>query len=285
MRTFIVATDFSPGSDRALRRAVLAARKAGARLCLIHAMADASGEAIAAERDADEASTLLQETAETIGSHDGVACEYRLLTGSPVPALVEAARTMPAELVVIGPHQSNRLRDMFLGTTTERILKEAPCPVLIANGVPSAACSNILLATDFSACSIAAARAAHEAGMLQDARITVLHAYETHDPGSVQRALVNNLHDPQSIEREEATRAMRDYVGASGIAPSKTVVIPLATAPAETIRRIAEREQADLIVIGTQGRSGLERFVLGSVARDIAADSSIDVMVAPLPPG
>jgi nucleotide-binding universal stress UspA family protein len=120
--------------------------------------------------------------------------------------------------------------------------------------------------------------------LLQDARIIVLHAYEARDPGSVQRALIDDLYDPQSMERDEATRAMRDYVRASGITPSKTVVIPLATAPAETIRRIAEREQVDLIVIGTQGRSGLERFVLGSVAQDLAANSSVDVMVAPLPP-
>ncbi|WP_176482789.1 universal stress protein [Sphingobium sp. D43FB] len=282
MLTFLVATDFTPRSDRAIRRAVLAARKAGARLALVHAMAKESDDAITLERKADRLQTLLAESADTIIHHDGVPCEYRLITGSECRALTETARELSAELIVLGPHKPNLLEDVFLGTIAELVLKEAPYPVLIANGVPSATYSNILIATDFSDSSMRAALTADAIGLLEDVRVIASHAFETQDPGGVQPALISLSDDPQASERHEAEQAMREYVRATGIAPSKTVIVPMVTATAEMIRRIAERERADLVVIGTNRRSGIEKFVLGSVAQDFVRDAIIDVLVVPI---
>ncbi|MCL6251389.1 universal stress protein [Altererythrobacter sp. KTW20L] len=279
MRTFIVGTEFSPRSDRALRRAVLLARQSGASLILTHTMSDDPENTFDVEQKAVELRTVLGETAGTVSRHDRVPCEYTLMTGSPYRALAETARDRAAELIVLGPHRSNQLKDIFLGTTAEKVLKETPCPVLIANGMPAANYSSILIATDFSDCSIIAARAVSALGMLDDVRVIVLHGFEKRDVGSVQRELIGQLENTQTVEQDEAAKSMRNYVRASGITPSKTVIVPLATATAETIRRVAEREQADLIVIGTNGRSGIEKFVLGSVAQDIAGNSAIDVLV------
>lgn len=113
MDSILVATDFSPRADRALRRAVLVARQFSARIILLHALDDELPEPLlAVQRDGSE--ELLTEMAATIATNDQVDCSYRLVMGDPFRALVDTARDLEPDLVALGPHRRSLLKDIFM---------------------------------------------------------------------------------------------------------------------------------------------------------------------------
>ncbi|MGE0776464.1 MAG: universal stress protein, partial [Sphingomonadaceae bacterium] len=110
MSSILVATDFSPRSDRALRRAVLTARQIAANLVLLHALDDDLPETLlSVQRDASEA--VLAEMADTIVNADQIECSYRLALGDPFRVLIDTARDMKQDIIVMGPHRRNLLKD------------------------------------------------------------------------------------------------------------------------------------------------------------------------------
>jgi nucleotide-binding universal stress UspA family protein len=143
----LVATDFSTRSDRALRRAILIAGPSSAELVLIHAVdGDQPSRLVDLERTAAE--DLLTEMAETIRRVDGLRCRGEVRVGDPFEALGAASRDLAADLLLMGPHRRQVLRDIFVGTTVQRVINRTGTPVLMANSVPSAAYRSILITTD-----------------------------------------------------------------------------------------------------------------------------------------
>jgi len=127
VKTLMVATDFSERSDRALRRATLLARQSGAFLSLVHVVDDDQpARIVAVERM--EAERLLAELAQTVRQADGIPCEAEVILADPFEGIVRAVVAKGPDLLVIGPHRRQVLRDVFVGTTAERTLRcRLPC--------------------------------------------------------------------------------------------------------------------------------------------------------------
>tara|TARA_R110000782_G_scaffold117364_4_gene207747 strand:- start:57638 stop:58510 length:873 start_codon:yes stop_codon:yes gene_type:complete len=282
MSSILVATDFSTRSDRALRRAVLTARQIKANLVLFHALDDDLPDPLLAiHRDASEA--LLAELADTIVNTDQIKCSYRLALGDPFRALIEAACDMKPEIVMIGSHRRNLLKDIFVGTTAERSLRESPRPMIMANGVPAGPYRRILIATDCSDQSVSAAMAAKELGLLEHASVTVLHAFDTPEQGMMQRSLMSGdeIDDYVVSMRAQATSNMQAFLNRADIKPNKKQIKPVEVSTTETILGAVQQGQSDLLVIGTHGRSGVEKLFLGSVAEEILRRAEVDVLAVP----
>jgi nucleotide-binding universal stress UspA family protein len=90
-KQILVATDFSPGSDEAMAAAVDFATRAGAA---------------------------------------GVACRTKMVEGLPATEIVQRAREIGADLIVIGTHGRRGIAHVVLGSVAERVVQHAPCPVL-----------------------------------------------------------------------------------------------------------------------------------------------------------
>lgn len=104
MKRILVATDFSTRSDRALRRAVLVARRAEASLILVHVVdGDRSERLVASERR--EALSLLAEAADTLSSSDGIEAEPMVVVDDVHSGILDAADRSGAGLIVLGPHR------------------------------------------------------------------------------------------------------------------------------------------------------------------------------------
>ena len=149
MQRIMLATDFSERSDRALRRAVLLARAHGAVLDLVHVVDDDRPRRIV-DHEAVDARTLLRELAQSLRSVDGITCQIDVVLSDPFAGIVKAVAEKKPDLLVIGPHRRQILKDAFLGTTAERTIRSVDCPVLMVNGPPVAPWRHILLTTDLS---------------------------------------------------------------------------------------------------------------------------------------
>lgn len=176
MKKILVATDFSERSDRALRRAVLLAREFDAGLALVHVVDDDQPRRIV-ETETEEAKALLRQMAATLRNVDGVACETRVLLASPFAAIVQEVTDTSPDLLVIGPHRRQVLRDVFIGTTAERVIRSVDCPVLMVNAPPAGSYRHILQTTDLSDSSRDALRRFLALGIGEQTQNSLLHVF------------------------------------------------------------------------------------------------------------
>ncbi len=149
MQTILLATDFSERSDRALRRAVLLGRESGACIHLLHVVDDDRPRRIV-DRDANDARALLDELALTLREVDGVSCDTSVMQADPFDGIARAVSNISPDLLILGPHRRQILRDAFVGTTAERTIRAVQCPVLMVNGLPAGPYKQTLLTTDLS---------------------------------------------------------------------------------------------------------------------------------------
>lgn len=280
LRHILVATDFSPRSDRAQRRAVVLARRFGARLTLFHAVDDDQPERLVAgtERAAAE---LIRELGRSLEVIEGVACQVRVARGEAASAILAASRELEADLLVVGPHRRQLLRDVFVGTTAERTIRSSRCPVLMANGPPAGDYRQVVAATDLSPCSAVALRAARDLGLTEGAATAVVHLFDA--PWLSSRASLSKerLQDYLNDQYEQADRALADFLAEIGCKANARISRPSEGAEGREICALAEEIGADLIVVGTRGRGGIEKLLLGSVAADVLRLAACDVLAVP----
>ena len=203
---------------------------------------------------------------------------------SPAQGILRAATEQAVDLIVMGTHGSRGLSRLLLGSTAREVVQLAPCAVLtVRHGVegrmtPPLTDLAILAAVDFSEASIAAlAEAARLARVLQ-ARLDVVLVVEP--PPVYARYPTYGAHDaprPPFVERmQQDVQALRDEVASEGTSPGGAVVTW--GKPAREIARVAEETGASLLVVGTHGRRGAERLLLGSVAETLVRTAPCPVL-------
>jgi universal stress protein A len=128
----------------------------------------------------------------------------------------------------------------------------------------------ILIPTDLSEFSMAAMDFAESFGDLYSSRISVLHVVDAKE----------SHHRPE----EEVHKALEEFIGSYSRTPSRLSLVVRKGVPADEIRRFAEEEGIDLIVMATHGRTGLRHVLMGSVAEKIVRLAAVPVLtVKPLP--
>nr|HRC84151.1 universal stress protein [Thermoanaerobaculia bacterium] len=209
-----------------------------------------------------------------IGAADG---ETRLILDTAERALTTCAADTRAALIVVG--ESTRARALrLLGTTADRLVRRSPCPVLVTHPGSAFPPRTVLIPVDLSDLSGGALRAGlsmiRQAGWTPE-WVEVLFALDPAErTGSLQFS-------PEQVERfaaDELERFLANYGDAAGVNLRRHV---LTAEPREgLLERIAELGP-DLVVVGTHGRRGLDRLLLGSVATAVLAHAETNVLVVP----
>lgn len=282
MDRVLVATDFSTRSDRALRRASLIARKLGASLQLVHVVdGDRPGMLIDSDRTA--ATGFLEEITATLRDHDGFEADFFIKVADVADGILTAAEELAADLIVIGPHR-RRLRDIFIGTTAERVVQRSAYPLLVAVESPAAQYRRTLLALDFDDASKQAGRDALAIGLFDYTEVVVMHAFDAPAEGMMRRSLEEATVVDQYVadEGEAAADQLRALVAELELPPACQTVVSMKGSPARTILESALNVDADLLVLGANKRAGLERLLVGSVTADVIRDAHRDVLIIPV---
>lgn len=282
MKRILVATDFSTRSDRALRRAVLLAGKHGASLSLVHVIDD-DQPAYLVDRHQAAASELLTQTASTMREIDKIETDVLLTTGEPFTGILRSAHEIDADVIIVGPHRRQFL-DTFIGTTAERTIRRTERPVLMVNAVPSGPYERTLLAVDFDDASRSAVKAAREFGIIDRTEVIALNLFDAPAAGLMKRASepADAIDHYLDTAKGQATSEMQEFLRDAGVHSSKQVLKHIDGPVACGILASADDQQADLIVLGTNQRKGLVRFLLGSVTQRVLLDAERDVLVVPV---
>ncbi len=289
IRNVVVPTDFSAPSRAALHWAMRMAGLDGAALHLVHAetfpaVASPYGVTIpssvweAVRRATNERMDEFREEA----SAGGIAPVTTNVAGSndPLGETVNAVERHRADLVVVGTHGYSGLKHAVLGSVTERILQRVPCPVMVVKEEPKSwtpQVRQIFVPVDFSEHSKVAVAVATELAIAFGARLEVFHAidfapgYTPYFPPEASE-LQTNI----ELRAQEQLEALREgVVGLPEEAQARLVRGPAARAILEESERIG----ADLMVMGSHGRSGLARWTLGSTTERTVRKALCPVIV------
>ena len=282
MKKILVATDFSERSDRALRRAVLLAKQNSAGLSLIHVV-DNDPLPKMVESQRSSATRLLSEMVASVRDVDGLECESEVIVATPFSGICKAADDFKPDLLVLGPHRRQILRDVFIGTTAERVVRTASCPVLMANATPAGPYRNVLLTTDLSDASSSSIQRYEGLGIGRQTRSSVVYFFPAPVAGLVMSHAISKEDREQFLKRdsEEASLALSHFLSGLKLDPAEHFVRHSAANAAHGILAMGDELAADLIVVGTRGKSGIEQVLLGSVAEKVIKSAEVDVLAIP----
>jgi universal stress protein E len=278
----LAATDFSTRSNRAVRQAGLLAQSRDATLFLVH-VADEDQAPEIVKMEMREAEQILAEQIKTMPELAGVECRPMVVSGNPFDGILRTAAAIEADLIVMGAHRKQFLRDIFVGTTIERVIRTGPFPVLMVNNEAQRRYTKVLAAVDFSEHSANAVRAAHATGLTSEASATFLHAFMAPAKGKM---FIANIDQP-SIDKyvEDARRQAMDELAAF-IVTNKLDhhgwSLRLEEGGAvEALSRVVKEVRPDLLIMGTHGRSSLLRVLIGSVTEEALRSLSVDILAVP----
>ncbi len=204
----------------------------------------------------------------------------QVLAGSPAYATIDDAAEKQADLLVCGTHGRTGLGRVLLGSFAEKVVRAAPCPVWVARGDASPAKpQRILLPIDFSKSSEHARSLAVFLASGFGARLSILHVLSKPElPVGGDGDGLDSFYTKAQKEAESYLNKLGDH---SAIQVDKSVEIG---DPARRVVELAAGEGFDLIVCGTHGRTGIQRWIMGSVAEKIVRTAPCSVLVVPTPP-
>ena len=137
--------------------------------------------------------------------------------------------------------------------------------------------SHILCPVDFSGLSAEAMRYAADLSRRLGARLTVLYANTFSAPPYFTKGKLDDLEQQFRSSFQEAEAALRDFVGKEGVGGRADLLV-VEGLPVDAIHKAALETNADLIVMGTHGRGGLKRLMLGSVTDRVLRESEVPVL-------
>ncbi len=225
-------------------------------------------------------------------SSRGIALHTRIATGIPCEEVLAAVKAEDSDLVVVGTKGKSGLEHVLLGSTAERVIRTAPCPVLTvrmdreellsgeAGPCGGIRLNRILVPVDFSDCSLEAVEYAALMAQRHSASVTLLHVLEPVSYGLDFTLLHSGKREEM---RERLTARLSDMTRALVEAKIQADSQVRGGTPFESILDSARTIPADLIVMGTHGRRGLSHALSGSVAEAVLRQSRCPVLTVRSP--
>lgn len=279
----LAATDFSTRSNRALRQAGLLAQSGGAQLHIVHVVDDDQPEELIC-METREAERVLHEQVDSMAELQGVDARPMVTTGDPFDGILRAAAEIQADLIVMGSHRKQLLLDIFVGTTIERVVRRGSFPVLMVNHEAQRKYQSALVPTDMSESSAKAIRFGLSMGLIGDNRTTLLHAFLALARGKMFVAGADQDSIDSYIAREcqQAIDELAAFLVANDLKHGRWSHRVEEGDAMEVISRAVSELRPDLLVMGTHGRSGLLKTLIGSVTEQALRSLNVDILAVPL---
>lgn len=286
----LAATDFSSAARNAVVRAARLAHATGAQLALLHVMSQrafdelrkflgAGTEPVAARLE-EQASEELKGLAAELEARFGARADVQLARGTVLHEIAARADSMEADLLVVGGHGEGLMRQLLIGSTSERLLRRTSRPMLVVKQAPLDEYRRVLVPVDFSPWSGGALRLARV--VAPHAELCMLHVYEVPFEGKLRFAGVDDerIDQYRVVAKDAALDRLRQLTVEAGLDFVTVRLIALQGYPARGVVDQGQAQDCDLIVLGKHGRNALEELLIGSVTKKVLAESDCDVLMS-----
>jgi nucleotide-binding universal stress UspA family protein len=293
IKKILVPLDGSVLAEQALPSASTLARQSGATLVLLRAVPffASTGEHLPLERAAViGASTYLREWQERL-SDEGLQVMIELVPGDPVRAILFAEAAYGIDVIGICTHGYTGVRHALLGSVAEAVLRQGTAPILLvrAGGQPTHhatdAFKRIVVPLDGTAFAETALTYITREHLLHDSQVTLLRIVEPVLPAiypTISESAVQQLYDEAEHDTERLLGDAKAYLqttGATYLASGQWQVQAQLGYTDSGILQAAEAAAADLIVVATHGRHGVDRLLHGSVVSDMMHHATIPLLI------
>jgi hypothetical protein len=280
----LLATDGSEFSEGAIREAIRLAKRCSSKLSALSVIeTNPEYETIAPQllERSEKAAREHLEAVKARAKKEGVACETSILEGQDSYNYISAeAAKGKASIIIMGRRGRTGLRRLAMGSTTARVIGHAPCNVLVVPSAAQVEFKSLVVATDGSRYSTAAASEAIGIAKRNNSKLTVISVVpaELAMPTDVDFVVTQRerLAEKEMHTAEQNAKVVKDAAQKEGVAVQAFV---MTGKPADAIIETAREKNADLIVVGSHGRTGLEKLLMGSVAERVIVLSSCAVLV------
>jgi len=288
IKTILAATDFSPTAGRAEERAALVAAQHDACLTLLYCLSGVGFERLRDRLLHGSARTeaqllayyegVLRRQAEVLAGRWQIEVTPLFTVGQPHREITRAAADHGADLIVLGAMGEHPAIEFFLGSTADRVIREAAVPVLVVRNEANEMYRRVLAPLDLSARSPAVAETARR--IAPAAHLTLAHAFEVPFEGKLHYAGVSE-EDIQRYGQEERQSALAAlYALAEGLQARPDVRVEHGM-PEAVIPDLLRDTAADLVVTGKHGSSEIVDLLLGSMTKHLLREAGCDVLVVP----
>ena len=277
----LFATDFSVCAHYAEAYAAVLSKAYGASVKVVHVLELYPGMYAAVE-DHGETDARLDDAVRRL-QQPTIPVTGLQMMGIPSMQICTAAMDYQADVIVMGTHGRTGLEHIFLGSTAERVLTMAPCPVLTAREpnrseghtrVPIKF-EHVTVPIDFSDCSVDALEYGVQITKEFGADLTLLHVLEPVFYGD-DFTLRHRVEDGRPDERIGAQlRAFVSAIQSAGVSVREVI---RGGVPADSILEFVHASATDLLVMGTHGRRGISRMLKGSVAEAVLCQAPCPVI-------
>lgn len=302
IKTVLVPLDFSPAAMEMLGYAASLAKRFRAALHLIHvyppdeaAVVPGAGDIIRQTAEELFRDQLLPSHREQVGAFGPHNCHVS--SGAAYQEICELAREIKADLIVLATRGHTGLKRVLLGSTAERVVRLAPCPVLVVRQKKQKSRAatrrgarqsefnvrKILVPVDFSQCSLAGAM--HAALLAKTLEATVCFIHVLYPPSTVfVDQVIGEISQRDELERADARFNMEAFMKLDFLRGIKSESEIRVGYPIDEICAESSRPDIDWVVTSTHGRTGFNRMLLGSVAEHVVRYAACPVMVVPSHP-
>ncbi len=268
MKKILVPTDFSPLASFATGTALQIARKTGAEVILLHvvempgAAFSVTGQSVNNSEFDLYTLKLISKTKEDLAklvsenSQNGVSITSNLEVGNAYQAISKLITDQQVDLVLMGSHGAEGWEETFVGSNAEKVVRRANCPVLVVKKeFDLANTKNIVFAADFEEDN----SVIDKVKTLQNVLDAELHLVKINTPSNF-------------VSDHEGIQTIRNFAEKNKL-ENFTVNIYNDRQEEDGIMYFAEEVDADLIALGTHGRTGLYHLLSGSIAEDVVNHS------------
>lgn len=284
-RSLLVPLDLSPLADRVLARVALLPFAPRAKVTLLHVVPTSLSFSATRRAAGDAKETLARERSQLLKDlPKGVTVAIDVKVGVAPAVIADAAAAAKAELVVMGRGSPRGLRDAFLGSTAERVIRRTHVPVLAVRSPARTEYRRPVAALDIDDGSHDVVTLLQRLLPEPHPSVEVVHAYDV----PFRQMRYPNLTDEDFAEvrdhyRQEAMhglmRILRAEVPADEL--SRWTLHAKFGNPRAVVLKAAKQEKADLLALATHGYRGVAHAFLGTVAGDVLRHVGCDVLVVP----
>jgi nucleotide-binding universal stress UspA family protein len=204
--------------------------------------------------------------------------------GPIVQEILRIGSELPADLIVMGTHGAGGFERLLLGSVTEKVLRKAPCPVLTVPRLASPEAAQtvtfqtIVCAVDFSPASARAFDYAISLAQETGGRVVLVHALEWFAENPPHLMAHFNVPEFRLLLEQDARRQLEELVSEVAPASCTAEMIVASGKASREVLRIAGERDADLIVLGVQGRGAIDLALFGSTTQHVVRGATCPVL-------
>jgi len=265
MEKLMVATDGSKYSESAIRETISLAKKCSSNLIAVSVVkTNLEFDSVLPQfvEKAEQDAIKHLESVKAQAAKEGVSC-ITIVSRSeePYEDIVRHASKNNVDMIIMGTHGKTEMKRLMMGSVTALVIGHAPCKILVLPLNAKVECKNVLIATDGSKYSEAAASEALGIAKRCGSSLIVMSVASSDAEIALAKDNVNKV--AEAAEKE-------------GI---KTTSVVTEGKPYEVIIEISKQNKADLIIVGSHGRTGLARLLMGSVTERVIGLAEVAVLI------